>query len=362
MNTLKRIFAIVLCVALTLTCLVGCHKKGEIAVKIGDVEFTSGYYACALVYADMEARSLVEEALSAEGDLPTDLKHWKHKVEDTDYVKWVEDKALSSLKELAAVKTLCAKSNVTLDAETTSLAESGAEYLWTDYGYSDIMENNGVGKETFEQYMRDTYLTSTYFEYLYGKGGEEEIPADQVKQQLVDNYVLANVLSVDFSSLSDEEKADKTAQFTAYETALKNGTKTFEEIYLEFNNVPAESHTHEEAKEGESAPLDPHADLLGSEETDDFSEHFETAKAMATGEIKLVTLEEGAGLVLLIKQDILSDPYYLENLDLSLRNQLMNDTYTDNLAKHGDELECVINDSSTKQFKVKKIYYPEGLY
>ena len=49
MNTLKRTLALMLCVLLTITCLAGCHQKGEIAVKIGEIEFTSGYYACALV-------------------------------------------------------------------------------------------------------------------------------------------------------------------------------------------------------------------------------------------------------------------------------------------------------------------------
>ena len=59
MNILKRLFALVLTLALIITCFTGCHKKGEIAVKIGDIEFTSGYYACALVFADTEARAKV---------------------------------------------------------------------------------------------------------------------------------------------------------------------------------------------------------------------------------------------------------------------------------------------------------------
>ena len=32
MNTLKRTLALMLCVLLTITCLAGCHQKGEIAV------------------------------------------------------------------------------------------------------------------------------------------------------------------------------------------------------------------------------------------------------------------------------------------------------------------------------------------
>lgn len=362
MNTLKRIFAITLCLAMMLTCLAGCHKKGEIAVKIGDVEFTSGYYACALVFADSEARSMVETELSEEGDLPDEIKYWNYEVEDTDYVEWVEETALNTLKELAAIKTLCKEAEVTLDEETTSLSDTNAEYLWDTYGYSALMESNGVSEATFKQYMLDTYLADEYFEHLYGKGGEKEIAADKLSAQLTENYVLVNKLEVDFSSLEETEIADKRNQFTAYEAALKDGSKTFEEIYLEYNEISAEDHKHDEAAEGELAPQDYHATVLGNEDTDYASDHFETAKAMALGEIKLITLEDDEGLVLLVKKDIAADPYYIDEFDTMLRQDIVGDDYTEELAEYGDELTCDINTYSTKQFKVKKIEYPETTY
>lgn len=362
MNTLKRTFAIILCFALMITCLAGCHEKGEIAVKIGDVEFTSGYYACALVFADTEARTLVEGELSEDGDLPDEIKYWNYKVEDTDYVEWVEETALNTLKELAAIKTLCAKEQVTLDEETISLAESNSDYLWDTYGYSALMESNGVSEATFKQYMLDSYLADEYFEHVYGKGGEKEIAADKLAEQLNNNYVLVNKLEVDFSSLEETEIQDKRNQFTAYETALKDGSKTFEQIYLEYNEISAEDHKHDEVEEGESAPQDYHATVLGNEDTDYASDHFEAAKKMALGEIKLITLEEEAGLVLLIKKDIAADPYYLETFDTMLRQDIVGDDYTDDLADYGKELKCDVNTSSTKQFKVKKIEYPEAAY
>lgn len=358
MSNLKRFFALMLCLALMITCFAGCHKKGEIAVKIGDIEFTSGYYACALVFADTEARSKVEENLS-EDELKNEIKYWNHKVENTDYTEWVEKTALDNLKEIAAVKTLCAKAEVKLDAETESLAKSNAEYLWDSYGYSALMEQNGVAKETFLNYMHDTYLADEYFEHLYGKGGEKEIAADEISKQLTDNYLLVNKLEVSFSGLKDEEKTEKKNQFAGFEASLKDGSKTFEQIYLEYNNQTAEDHKHEEPEDGEKAPLDAHATILGNEDTAYTSEQYETAKAMATGEVKLVTLADDEGLVLLVKKDIAADPYYIEELDTTLRQDIVGDQFTEDLAKHGKELKCDVNTSSTKQFKVKNIKYPE---
>ena len=242
------------------------------------------------------------------------------------------------------------------------MSDANTDYLWDTYGYSVLMESNGVSKETFKQYMRDTYLMEAYFEHIYGKGGEKEIAADQISKQLTDNYVLANMLEVSFTSLGDEEKADKQNQFTAYEKALKEGTKTFEEIYLEYNEISAEDHTHEEAEEGESAPQDHHATVLGNEETSYASDHFEAAKAMAVGEVKIITLEDNAGLVLLVKKDIAADPYYIEEFDMMLRQEIVGEDYNDDIAEYGEKLECNVNTSSTKQFKVKKIEYPETTY
>ena len=54
MKSVKRIIALVLGVLMAFS-FTGCiHKKGEIAVKINGVEFTSAYYACALINAKTE--------------------------------------------------------------------------------------------------------------------------------------------------------------------------------------------------------------------------------------------------------------------------------------------------------------------
>lgn len=361
MNILKRFFALMLTLALIITCFAGCHKKGEIAVKIGDVEFTSGYYACALVFADTEARAKVEEGLS-EDELKEEVKYWKHQIDKTDYTEWVENTTLDNLKELAAIKTLCAENKIELDSETVSLAVSNAEYLWDSYGYSALMEANGVSKETFIAYMKDSYLADEYFEFLYGKGGEKEIAADKISKQLTDNYVLVNKLEVSFSGLKDEEKTEKKNQFTGYEASLKDGSKNFEEIYLAYNNIKAEDHKHEEPEDGEKVPQDQHATVLGNEDTDYASDHFKTAKDMTVGEVKLITLDDDAGLVLLVKKDISADSYYVEEFDTMLRKDIVGDTFTDDLAKYGKELKCDVNTSSTKQFKVKNITYPQAAY
>ena len=363
MKVLKSIFALVLCLALSVTCLVGCHEKGEIAVTIGDIEFTAGYYACVLVQSDDAARTKVEEALSKDSSLSGEIDYYSQKIENKDYETWVRENALNTLKDIAAVKTLCKKANFDLDDEAKSLADSEADYYWYSYGLSAIYEPNGVSEQTYREYTYDKYLINEYFEFVYGKGGEKEIAADKISKQLTDNYALVNKLEVSFTDLKDDAKADKKELFAKFEKELKEGTKTFEKVYLEYNEIKEEDHKHEEAEEGETLPQDQHATILGKdEESYYYSKHFETASKMTVGEVKVITLEEDAGLVLLVKKDISADPYYLETLDLMLRDELEGENHSKAMTEYGKSLDCVVNDFSIEQFEIEEIYYPEVTY
>ena len=105
MKNVKRILALVL-VMLVAFAATGCHKKGEIAFTIGDIEFTSAYYMCALMNADSQAKTIVSESLTEE-EQSEEIDYYSHKVEDKDYVEWVEETAMETLKKIAAYKTFC---------------------------------------------------------------------------------------------------------------------------------------------------------------------------------------------------------------------------------------------------------------
>ena len=43
-----------------------------------------------------------------------------------------------------------------------------------------------------------------------------------------------------------------------------------------------------------------------------------------------------------------------------MRNDIAGDDYEDDIADYGKKLDCDVNEKATKQFKVKKIVYPES--
>lgn len=383
MNFIKKITAALLVVLMALT-VVACHPKDEVAVTVGDVEFTSAYYMCALIFADSEARQKVDEQLAEksedkESTTSTEaVDYYKQKIDKKKYIDWVEDKAIENLKQIAAYLIKCKEGKVELDDETKANAEQYAAAYWSYYGYSALLEPNGVSEATYKKYMLDTYYASEYFEHLYGEGGSKEIAADEVKNLMLENMVIADLIEVDTSSMKDEEKTETKAKFDAYLNDLTSGAKTFEDVYNDYNDVkPEEEKTEteadteestekedtEEETEEEEAPLDEYATILSNDKIESYkNDLYDDVKAMAVGEIKLIEKEEGAGYALVIKQDISADPYYLKNLDLVLRDAIKGEEYEKDMTKYAEGLNAEINKYAVNQFKVKKIVYPETGY
>ncbi|MBR2489633.1 MAG: hypothetical protein IKB45_04095 [Clostridia bacterium] len=368
MKNLKRVLAMLL-VAVLLFSFAGCHKKDEIAVTVGDVKFTSAYYMCALMSADGEAKTKVDEKLAEKEDSDStsteEVDYYSQKIDGKKYEEWVEERAIEMLKEIAAYKILCKENKLEIDKETASSAEMYASYYWSSYGYGAYYEPNGVGQATYTNFMKDSYYSELYFEHLYGKEGEKALAEDKVKSTIYDNFIIANVL--EGAITSEMKDADKTAlktKFDGYLADLKAGKKTFEEIYKTHNNIKDEEEKKEETTEDKTdeekpaEPKDKYATILGAKETTYESEHYDTVKAMATGEIKLIEKEDKSGYVLVVKQDIKADEYYLENLDSTARHMLADEEYEKTIADYVKGLKAEINKYATGQFKVKKIVEP----
>ncbi len=355
MKNLKRICAVLAVLAIALT-TVACHPKDEIAVTVGDVEFTSAYYMCALINADSEAKAKVQEDLS-EDEASEDIDYYSKKIDEKNYVDWVEDTAIDTLKQIAAYKTLCKENKLEISEEDISTAETYASYYWSSYGYSAYFEPNGVGEATYTQYMKDSYYSNVYFEHLYGAEGEKAIDKETVKTKTYESFIIADLLQADFS---DKEENDITAlkdKFNTYVSDLTSGKRTFEAIYKEYNGTTEEETATEETDEPQ--PKDKYASILGAKDTIYESDQYDTVKAMKTGEVKLIELEDNAGLIIAVKQDITADSYYLDNLDLTVRHLIKDEEFEKDIKAYADKMEVKENSYAVNQFKVKKIKEPE---
>ncbi len=365
MQNIKKLSALFLAVVMLLS-FTACHKKGEIAVKIGNYKFSSAYYMCALMSADSEARTKVDNeenkgADSSAAATSSEINYSKKKIDGKKFDKWVKDTAMESLKEIAAYKTLCKKYDLKIDDQTKEQAGYYAEYYWSQYGYSAYYEPNGVSKETYSEYAMDAYYANLYFEYLYGAEGEKAISTDEVNKAMDENYVLVDMIQSDLSEKSEEEIAEEKTKLQGYADQINAGTMTFADAKKDHDGSTEEDNAvTDETDSDVKKPLDENSTVLGAEDTDYESPYFTDAKAMTVGEAKVVELKDGTGMALVLRLAVLDDPYYVENLDLITRHFLKDDEFEKDVKKFAKTLKVTEYKYAMNQFKVKKIEYPSS--
>ncbi len=357
MKIIKKISAAILVLVMA-AAVIGCHKKNEVAVTIDGQEFTSAYYMCAFINSYSEGLNLAYETLTEEQQkTATTETMLKQKIEGKDFNTWAKENAIESLKEIAYYKSMCQKNKLDYTKDELAQIEYQAEYSWTNYdNYGTtaalVYEPNGVSLETYKKFTVDAGYSTLYFKHLYGENGEKEIPIKDVKKELYTNNILVNVLQVDFyNNESDEERDEVKKKLESYAKKIKDGKKTFAQVYNEYYNIKESDLDTEISKDG---PKDAYAQVI-----DSTFDYFTDVKKMDIGDIKVIENEYQTTVCLVIKQDIKKDPYYLKTYDLSLRQTLKFEEFTAEASKAAAKLTADINDYAVKRFKVKDIKEPE---
>lgn len=363
MNVLKKVLSLLL-VGVMIFSFSACHPKDEIALTIGDVKFTSALYMYALITADGEARTKVDEDLAAKNtsssntsSTASEVNYNKQSIDGKNYSDWVKSRAIEICSEFAAFETLCKENNLILSSKKVEEINSYANYYWTYYGYSTLYGSNGVGFETFKKGFSYSYLSTLYFEHLYGEGGKKAVSKDEVTKTMSENFVIANLLE---ASTGDNLKADEVTalkdKFNGYVDRLKKGA-SFEEIYNEYYEVKDDDKTSSDKEEEEPKPKDSFATLIGSSKTDYANDVFDTVKEMAVGEIKLIDDDKTKTIKIVIKGDVMADEYWINNLNTPTLSILKMEEYQADIAKYAKTLKVDINSYAVNRFKVKKINY-----
>lgn len=367
MKVIKRILAVVLVLVVVLSMSACIHKKDEIAVTVGNVEFKAAYYLCALINADMEAKQKVQEneTQAAEEGVNEEIDYFSKKIDGKKYVNWVEDTAIENLGNIAAYKTLCKEKKIKLTTEKKNEAEEMSSYYWTSYGYSALFEPNGVSETTYKDYMLDSYYAEEYFQYVYGEKGTKALKKADVKKEIADNYILVDVLQTNYTEeMSDADKKAAKAKLQDYADAINAGEKTYDEVYREFNNIneeETEDKTENSKDDKKTAdPINKYATVMGAEGTNFESEDYATYRKYKVDTPKVVEPEDKSGVKLVIKRSISKDEYYMDSLDTYARHTLADEDFKKEIKEYVNGMETKINKYAISEFDVKDIVYSQS--
>ena len=369
MKNIKRLTALVLAM-LVVFALAGCHGKDEIAATAGDTTFTSAFYMCALIDADMEARSKVDEAKaeankdtsSATSSTVEETDYYAEKIDGKTFAQWVKDAAINRLQKFAFLDAKVKEFEIKVDEEEVKNLESYAEYYWVNYGYQALYEVNGVALSTYKKYMAYTAKENAYFDYIYGKGGTKEIAAADISKFLSENYVIADVLEGTTSNIQeDKDKNEYITKFKGYADRLKKG-ENFKKVYNEFNGIKEDtsSTASTTSDKDELKAKDELAKVIGKEGTSYANSNFDVVKAMKIGEIKEYTPRDSTNMYVFIKGDIMADPYYISELDDTIRYDMKHEEFEKAFKEDYAKQQVETIAYAIDRFKVEKIKYPEA--
>lgn len=354
MKIIRKILALVMASLMVMSLTACLHKKGEIAVTVGDVRFTSAYYMCALINANYEAQSKVYEELSDE-EKKEEIDYFSKKIDKKKYSDWVEDRAIEMLKEIAAYKTICKENKLELTKEKKEEVEEAVGYYWDSYGYSAIFEPNGVSRDTYAKYMEDGYFSELYFDYIYGKEGTKAIKIEDVNKNIIDNYILVDEITINHDeNAKDEDKAANKAKLEGYAKEIKNGKKTFIDIYKAHNEIKDEE-TQETEETDEVKAINTYANILGKEDTDFVSENFDAYNKYEFDAVQVVENEGKTAVSLVIKRDISKDQYYMDYLDNYARHSIADEDFEKEISDYAEKLKVDVSSYAVGQFKVENI-------
>ncbi len=385
MKMFKKAVALLLAVAFIFT-LSACHPKDEVAISAGDYKITSAMYSYFLVMADSEAKNLINSN-DAYDTKAKGFKYTNQTIEGKSYTDYVKEQALNKCLRYLTIAKLADEAKVELDEKTISDWQGTATYYWM-YAYGSVFSQNGISYATYEKLLLNEALYNEYFDHLYLEGGEKEMPKADIQKNFDNHYSAVYMISHDYSTEKEPDIDKIKEEMGKYKTLLEQG-KTLKEVQDAYDadhkkettsssstttsstssststttsstSSNTSSTTSSEDKEEEKKPVDQDIVILTdydettAAETTYFKKYSEVAK-LKTGEAAVIADSDDKKVYVILKKDINSDPYYLEELTGEIVYMVNGDGFDKFLTEESKKLEYTVNDYAVDRFKVKKI-------
>lgn len=351
MKLFKKITAILLCVLMVVS-VTACGEDTSWVVKTDKTTTTAGTYMYYLLGAYSAAYNLVENP---------EKNILSQTVEGISAEEWIKNTAMDSVKFATVVFEKFEEMGLELSEENAQYAKQYADYYWSSAG--QIYLNHGVNYDTFCNCVAADIMVSQLFETIYGKGGEKEISAEDMKKGLAENFVKVKEIGISLAGITGEMRSDKLqetlkAKAEDYKKRIEAGEK-IEDLIKEHYNVEVDLAVEESGKTAE--------ELLGNnpgEVDTDFvivSKNSTNYSANELTEIfkleigKVVVLVEKEYVRVIQKYDITEDDTYLEQYDYDIRVTLKADEFTEEIEALAKDLVVEVNEAALKKYKPSKI-------
>lgn len=230
-----------------------CGESTSWIVKYGDQKVNAGVYIFYQTQAYNEAiTKLTEEDENLD---VADTKLLKTKtIENMNFTDWVNDQATQNVRIHLAVEKKFKELGLEIDEAKKKEINDQVDMMWSYY--SEVYEQNGIGKESFKEIMEFEHMQTEVFNKCYNKGGEFEYSDNDIKAYLEGNYSRTKLIQLHLTDgnseeLDDEGKKKIKEMAQDYAKRAKSG-EDFDDLideYAEYRNKLVEEATAEEGTE-----------------------------------------------------------------------------------------------------------------
>lgn len=194
---LKKILCVVFIAAICLS-TVGCAYNPETVMTVGETDIPSGLY---LFYQ----YNALTEAFNEHGDTSLRKQDFLDnksdiKIDGIPVRQWIDNKTMTLIKEYVFVENEFKRLGLEFSAYDEMYNNQIMESQWQQV--ASLFQKNGIGYDNFKRAMINSFKKTKVANSLYGEGGEQEIPIEELEEYFSKEYTRVDYLVV---TLTDNE-------------------------------------------------------------------------------------------------------------------------------------------------------------
>lgn len=363
----KRVLSALLALMILISCLAGCGYNPEVVMTVGDVEIPAGVFLMLQLSAYYNAVNKVS------GELLADMTVLDTIIEEKPARDWINDETDRLVKEYAYIESEFTRLELEMDDMTVFYAEYYAQSSWESD--SALYQKNGISYDSLLAVNYNTMKRSQLMEFLYGEGGENEIPQEDLEAYYYAHYARADTLTfpkvnTGGTALTDEERQQMhdIAQQMLAAANSRDMEQAFLRYYESVLRLTGEIHDHEEGEELEEDHINEEEIVINSElfsstakldvlvhdrETT-FPEGFYAELLAAADNGYYLYVEEGGVIVLYRRNEFKEDDSY-ENVSSSILVYMAQDPFSEAYTAGAAALEMNQNDRARRHYSLDNV-------
>ena len=379
MSFLKKSTAFIAAAAMALS-MSSCGKDTTWGAEIDGEQLRAGimiYFQSSAVSEAMAFMPDTDTTAAADGEATTTAESVSVldiTIEDKPAREWINDKAVQSMREYAAVEKKFDELGLAFENKEEDRLNIVVDQMWEYFG--EYYEELGVSRQSYYDVGLNSEKKSAIFNYYYGEGGEKAVPDDEVISYLSENnarikYFTMPLKDGEGNLLKSEGKDELKTMVEGYIDRLNASSATFEEIQKEYNNYyddlvkAAAETTEEEASdtaeqteaEEDTSAAEPNYGTVISKDTTYLSEKIvEHAFSGESGSAYTLIEDDDNEVYYLVQvMGLFDDPDYLENNRESVLHTLKDEEFDAEVESWTEGQNVVVNQDSVDRYKLDKI-------